>query len=65
VDKPAVPVGRVLRGFQYVVRFEGTTAACMWDVAPSSLVEFYRRFGVHCCLHHQDDDFYVYITIIN
>jgi hypothetical protein len=27
-----------------------------WEVAPSSLVEVYRRFGGSYCLHHQDDE---------
>jgi hypothetical protein len=29
--------------------------AVFWVVAPSSLVEVYRRFGGACCLHHQGD----------
>jgi hypothetical protein len=28
----------------------------MWDVAPCSLVEVYRRFGGACCRHHQSDE---------
>jgi hypothetical protein len=29
--------------------------AILWDVAPCSLVEVYRRFRGACCLHHQGD----------
>jgi hypothetical protein len=28
----------------------------LWDVAPCSLVEVYRRFRGAYCLHHQGDD---------
>jgi hypothetical protein len=27
----------------------------VWDVAPCSLVEVYRRFRGACCFHHQGD----------
>jgi hypothetical protein len=43
-----------------LVRFQFLTAANMkmtviYDVAPCSLVEVYRRFRSSCCLHHQGD----------
>jgi H+/Cl- antiporter ClcA len=31
-------------------------ALVLWDAAPCSLVEVYRRFVGACCLHHRPDD---------
>jgi hypothetical protein len=38
-----------------VLRAASTKMGVFWDVAPCSVVEFYKRFRDACCLDHQDD----------